>query len=177
MKRLIIFAMSLLFAVAVQAEENKTATEPKVAESKTESTPAAVEAKPVQEFLLPKFRKDWYFQRYRDWVIDNITYPESCIDEGIEGRVVVVFVIDADGMIRIAEAVQTPDKRLSDELIRVIKSEKWYRSAMKWNPERNKYEAVPMRSMIPLNFSIPPKKKGNNDYLRYEMMESDFMGI
>ncbi len=131
----------------------------------------------IQQFLLPKFKKDWYFQRFRSWVIDNIVYPQECVDEGVSGRVVVVFIIDADGVIRTTECVQTPDKRLSDELIRVIKSETWYQAAMQWNVEKKHYEAVPIRSMIPITFNLPAKHKESNAHLSYEMMESEFIDL
>ncbi len=175
MKRIIILLLSLTIGLTASAQPNQGEKQG-AAEQNAQAKPAEKEMV-MQEYLLPKFKKEWFFQKYRDWVIDNIVYPQSCIDERIEGRVVVNFVIDADGMIRIAEASQTPDKRLSDELIRVLKSEKWYAPAKKWDPLRKKYNAIPMRSMIPINFNLPPKQKVNNDHLRYEMMERDFMGL
>ncbi len=166
----------ILFAVAISLQTISAQQETNSTETSTAKTTQINAAKNdvKQEYLLPRFKKDWYFQRYRNWVIDNIVYPQDCIDEGIEGRVVVVFVIDVDGVIRTAEVAQTPDKRLSDELIRVVKSEKWHMPARQWNAEKNAYVPVQMRSIIPITFNLPQEKHSNNSHLSFDMMQSEF---
>ncbi len=180
MKRIFALLASLMICCTAYSQQPSTTQEVAKSGSITDlkvKTEIDGEEKIMQQFLLPKFKKDWHFQKFRNWVIDNISYPEDCVDERVSGRVVVMFIIDADGVIRTAEAVQTPDKRLSDELIRVIKSETWYRAAMQWNEEKKHYVAVPIRSMIPITFNLPAKQKVDNSHLSYEMMESEFIDL
>ncbi len=133
----------------------------------------------VGKYQLPKFKEGWQFQRYKNWVIRNIEYPKVALDNKSEGKVVVAFVIEEDGSVNNAEAVETPDTLLSNELIRVLKSEKWYAAAQRWNEESKSYEAVKMRAVIPITFNLPveqPQQPSSN-HLSYGMIESSFNGF
>ena len=82
----------------------------------------------------------------------TLKYPKDCEAAGIEGRVVMRFVINEDGSISDMEAMQSPDARLTAEAKRVV-------SMMpKWAPAKNKGKAVKMRYSLPITFRLPDGK-------------------
>lgn len=52
----------------------------------------------------------------------NIKYPQEAMKAGKEGRVVVKFVVSADGKVTDPQIVRSVDKQLDDEALRVISS-------------------------------------------------------
>lgn len=83
---------------------------------------------------------------------NSLKYPKDCEAAGIEGRVVMRFVINEDGTISDLEPVNSPDERLTAEAKRVV-------SLMpKWAPAKNKGKAVKMRYSLPITFRLPDGK-------------------
>lgn len=79
---------------------------------------------------------------------DNITYPERCKEEEIQGRVIVTFVVNKDGSIVEPEVVKSVDPDLDAEALRVV-------SMMPaWKPGKQKGEAVRVRYTVPVNFRL-----------------------
>ena len=87
-----------------------------------------------------------------NWVSKNMTYPEECRKKGIEGRVVIKFVVNKDGSIVDAEAVKSPHPALSAEALRVVKS------MPKWKPAKEGGKVVRSRFNIPIVFKLSGKK-------------------
>ena len=56
------------------------------------------------------------------YVAMNIKYPQEAMKAGKEGRVVVRFVVSADGKVTDPQIVRSVDKQLDDEALRVISS-------------------------------------------------------
>lgn len=84
----------------------------------------------------------------KKWISNNIHYPEKAKFNGIQGSVVVKFVIEKDGSITNAEIVRGVDKDLNQEALRVV------RKMTKWLPAKNK--GIPVRSYynLPVTFTI-----------------------
>lgn len=63
-------------------------------------------------------------------------------EKGVEGVVHVRFYIEPDGRIAIGEVVQSPDERLTKEVLRVIRSSKgkWTPRKVRGVPQRTAYE-------------------------------------
>lgn len=87
-----------------------------------------------------------------NWISKNMTYPEECRKKGIEGRVVIKFVVNKDGSIVDAEAVKSPHPALSAEALRVVKS------MPKWKPAKEGGKVVRSRFNIPIVFKLSGKK-------------------
>ena len=87
-----------------------------------------------------------------NWVSKNMTYPEECRKKGIEGRVVIKFVVNKDGSIVDAEAVRSPHPALAAEGLRVV------RSMPKWKPAKEGGKVVRSRFNIPIVFKLSGKK-------------------
>ena len=87
-----------------------------------------------------------------NWISKNMTYPEECRKKGIEGRVVIKFVVNKDGSIVDAEAVKSPHPALAEEGLRVVKS------MPKWKPAKEGGKVVRSRFNIPIVFKLSGKK-------------------
>lgn len=87
-----------------------------------------------------------------NWISKNMKYPEECRKQGIEGRVVIKFVVNKDGSIVDAEAVKSPHPALAEEGLRVVKS------MPKWKPAKEGGKVVRSRFNIPIVFKLSGKK-------------------
>jgi TonB family protein len=77
------------------------------------------------------------------WLRENVKYPSACQEKGVQGRVIVSFVVNRDGSIEDAKVMRSPHQLLSDEALRVV-------SLMpKWTPAM--VNGIPVRS----RFSFP----------------------
>lgn len=57
-----------------------------------------------------------------DWVNNHVIYPKACMEMGIQGRVVLRFVVKSDGSIGDVQIVRGKDPNLDKEAVRVVKS-------------------------------------------------------
>lgn len=89
---------------------------------------------------------------FRTWVQSQIRYPAEALKRGIEGRVVLSFIVERDGSVSTIELLQSPDRILSEEARRVVSS------SPKWTPGRQNGHLVRVRYMLPVDFSIPKKE-------------------
>ena len=88
-----------------------------------------------------------------EYMSSNIHYPEACVKEKVEGRVMVSFVVDKDGNVTRPQVVKSPDVRLSAEAVRVIMA------MTKWKPARLDGKPVSMKVTAPIMFALKGKKK------------------
>lgn len=89
---------------------------------------------------------------FRTWVQSQIRYPAEALKRGIEGRVVLSFIVERDGSVSTIELLQSPDRILSEEARRVVAA------SPKWTPGRQNGHLVRVRYMLPVDFSIPKKE-------------------
>ena len=79
---------------------------------------------------------------------NNIKYPAEAQEKGIEGRVIVQFIVEKDGSITNAKVVRGIHPSLDAEALRVT-------SIMpKWKPGKQKGETVSVRFTIPISFKL-----------------------
>lgn len=134
---LLLLTMSCLwFATPSLGQEGN---QPKDTTSKSTESPLAVAEK------MPKF-KGGDLLSFRDWVMQNLKYPQQAAKDKIEGKVVALFVIEKDGQLTSVKILQSPDQLLSDELIRVLYS------SPKWTPGMQKGKNVRVKYTIPVTF-------------------------
>ena len=82
------------------------------------------------------------------WLGSNIKYPVMAAENGIEGRVVVQFVVERDGSVSGAHVVRGVDPSLDKEATRVV-------SAMpKWIPGKQNGSAVRVKYTVPVTFRL-----------------------
>lgn len=83
-----------------------------------------------------------------EWLRDNIKYPAEAIEKGIEGRVIVTFVVTKDGKITNAEVVRPADPLLNEEALRVL------RSMPDWIPAKRNGQNVDLQYTLPVIFRL-----------------------
>ena len=82
------------------------------------------------------------------FVARQLHYPEEAEEKGIEGRVLIRFVVEKDGRLTNFEVIETPDPLLSDEALRVLKQ------MPQWIPAKNKGKDVRCRYSMPILFRL-----------------------
>ena len=87
-----------------------------------------------------------------DWMRKNMKYPEECRKQGIQGRVVISFVVNKDGSIVDLETVRSPHPALAEEGLRVVKS------MPKWEPAKENGKVVRSRFNVPIMFRVNKDK-------------------
>lgn len=82
------------------------------------------------------------------WLSNNIVYPPAASEEGVQGRVVVEFVVGKDGSITNARVVRTRHPALDREALRVIQA------MPRWIPGRNNGQPVKVTYTLPVTFRL-----------------------
>lgn len=96
------------------------------------------------------------------WVYQYLKYPESALREGIQGRVMVDFIIDKDGKVTDVRVVRGVDPDLDAEAVRVVSA------SPKWKPGRVNGNKVRTSMTIPVEFRLTKKgSKGNFGFKRH----------
>lgn len=82
------------------------------------------------------------------YLSENIKYPTIAQEKGIQGRVVVQFIVNKDGSIENAQVLKSVDPHLDREALRVVKS------MPKWKPGEKEGKAVRVKYILPINFKL-----------------------
>lgn len=86
--------------------------------------------------------------RFYEFVSKNLKYPEGAIEKGIQGRVMVQFVIEKDGSLTSPSIVKSVDRDLDREALRMVgMSPKWQPALLAGFPVRSKYS-------VPITFRL-----------------------
>lgn len=85
---------------------------------------------------------------FRAWVQQNVKFPQIALENGIQGRVVLSFVIEKDGRLTNIQVLQTPDRSLSEEAVRVLSK------SPKWSPGKQRNQAVRVKYTLPVDFRV-----------------------
>ena len=92
-----------------------------------------------------------------DFLQENMHYPEIAEENGVQGRVVVTFVVEADGSISETKVVKSVDPSLDEEAIRVVKLlPKWNPAMLNGKPVRSKYS-------LPITFRLSESNGDTTD--------------
>jgi len=82
------------------------------------------------------------------WLSSNIKYPVVAEENGVQGRVIVTFVVERDGSITDVKVVKSVDPSLDKEAVRVTKS------MPKWIPGKQNGSAVRVKYTVPVTFRL-----------------------
>lgn len=82
------------------------------------------------------------------WLSDNIIFPAAAIEDGVQGRVIVEFVVGKDGSITNVRVVRARHQALDKEALRVVKA------MPKWVPGRNNGQPVKVTYTLPVTFKL-----------------------
>ena len=82
------------------------------------------------------------------WLQENITYPVIAAEQGIQGRVILRFVVGPDGSVGNVEVQRSLDPSCDKEAVRVVKK------MPKWNPGKQNGNAVFVYYTLPVLFKL-----------------------
>lgn len=85
---------------------------------------------------------------FRNWVSNNLVYPEIAKENGVSGRVTLQFTVGTDGKITNVVVVRGVDASLDREAVRVVSS------SPKWTPGKQRDKAVKVRYTFPVVFQL-----------------------
>jgi TonB family C-terminal domain len=87
-------------------------------------------------------------EELQKYLNNNIRYPVSALENGIQGRVICEFVINSDGRVTNAKVIRGIDASLDAEALRVINN------MPPWKPGKQRGKAVKVRYTLPVNFKL-----------------------
>ena len=150
-------AFSLLFIISCEKSDTQevfedetilTATKTQGAEGKSQVV-STDEVFVVVENM-PKFMGDnsKSHDKFRSFIAENLVYPEIALENGIQGRVFVSFIVEVDGSVSNVKIVRGVDPSLDQEAVRVVES------SPRWEPGTQKGTKVRVTFTFPISFSL-----------------------
>lgn len=82
------------------------------------------------------------------WLSSHLQYPAVAAENGIQGRVIVKFVVESDGNLSQAQVVRGVDPSLDREALRVVNS------MPTWNPGMNHGKPANVWFTLPITFKL-----------------------
>jgi len=83
-----------------------------------------------------------------EYLRKNIKYPSICREQGIQGRVLIQFIVNKDGSIVDPEVVKGVNPYLDKEALRVIST------MPSWKPGSQRGKPVRVKFTVPVNFKL-----------------------
>lgn len=87
-------------------------------------------------------------ENFRRWVFSQIVYPSVAIENNVQGRVQVRFVVEKDGTLSNIEVDMAPDRTLADETVRVLQM------SPKWTPGKQRGKPVRILFVLPVDYRL-----------------------
>ncbi len=78
----------------------------------------------------------------------NVKYPKACQKAGLQGQVLVQFVVEKDGSVSHVEVVRSVNKAFDAEALRVVNL------LPRWQPGYEHGEAVRVKYSLPISFRL-----------------------
>ena len=88
------------------------------------------------------------FPNVNAWLASHIQYPAVAAENGVQGRVIVKFVVGRDGSVSQAQIVRGVDQSLDREALRVVNS------MPKWSPGMNNGQPANVWFTLPITFKL-----------------------
>jgi len=104
------------------------------------------------------------------FINENLKYPITAQEQGIEGRVVASFTVEKDGSINDVEIVRSLEESLDNESIRILKS------LPKWTPGENNGKIVRVKFTVPIQFRLSRAEKREDQLKQFEGAEETING-
>ncbi len=140
-------ALILMFSCKDRGENRKEAAPAEKA------APAGAQADAPDEIFMvveqmPTFRNDTTGGELIQWLGQNIKYPADAAARGIQGKVLVQFVVDEQGNITDPEVVRGVDPLLNKAALEVISA------CPQWSPGMQGGKTVKVRMTLPISFAL-----------------------
>jgi len=133
----------------IDEKDNTETLKEQATESKTTDTPQEIQEDDalfvVEE--MPTFQGG-DIDVFRNWVMKNVKYPEIAVQNGIQGQVFLMFVVNKEGTVQDVVITRGVDPVLDNEAKRVVES------SPKWAPGKHDGKIVPVKFSITVNFRL-----------------------
>ena len=96
---------------------------------------------------MPTFRSG-DIKAFAQWCAQNVRYPQTAIDNGYQGKVMIQFIVERDGFVSNVTVLQGANQVLNQEAIRVVQS------SLKWSPGMNGRVPVRVQMEVPIRFIL-----------------------
>jgi protein TonB len=83
-----------------------------------------------------------------NFLVDNLQYPEIAKRAGVEGKIILTFIVDKSGKIKEVEVLKGIGAGCDEEAMRVINS------MPNWNPGKQNGKPVITKINIPVVFKL-----------------------
>jgi len=134
------YTLPVMFKLGNDAPENKSADTP-TREAKVDENGVYMVCEEMPEF-------PGGMAECMKWLGANINYPETAQKNGVQGRVIVQFVVNTDGSIIEPQVARGIDPELDAEALRLI-------NAMpKWKPGKQQGKAVRVKYTLPIAYRL-----------------------
>jgi periplasmic protein TonB len=87
-------------------------------------------------------------EAWRRFLLKTFRYPENAVEQGVQGTVIVQFIVDQEGNISDAQAISGPDE-LREEALRTIKKSGKWTPAIQNGRKVKSYRRQPIVCMLP----------------------------
>jgi len=88
-------------------------------------------------------------EAFRDYISQNLTYPQIAVENAISGRVFVQFVVNQQGNVVNVQVIRNVDPLLDNEALRLIQS-----TSGMWTPAKQRQKPVKVRYTFPIMFRL-----------------------
>ena len=85
---------------------------------------------------------------FSKWVNERLVYPEIAKENGVQGRVMLQFTVEADGKVSNVKVLRGVDSSLDKEAVRVVSM------SPKWKPGKQRDRAVKVTYTFPVIFQL-----------------------
>ena len=82
------------------------------------------------------------------YMMENVIYPETAKEQGIQGTVYVSFIVEKDGSITNTKVKRGVEKSLDKEALRVVST------MPKWSPGTQEGKSVRVQFNMPISFKL-----------------------
>jgi TonB family protein len=83
-----------------------------------------------------------------DYMTDHMEYPAEAKANGVEGKIMISFQVEADGSITNAEVVKSLDPECDEAAINIV------RNMPKWEPATKNGVAIASKMVLPVMFKL-----------------------
>jgi len=93
---------------------------------------------------MPEFKGD-----VGKWLSEHVQYPEAAHENGITGKTIIQFVVNADGSVSGVEVVRSSNNSSLD-----AEAKRAVSSMPSWKPGKQNGKAVPVYYTLPITFTL-----------------------
>lgn len=144
----LLVALPIMFAISCNDE---TSIEEDIAIIIEENDKAGEKSSDEQVFVvvedMPTFQGG-DLNKFREYIQQNLTYPEIAAQHGIQGRIFISFIVETDGSISTVKVLKGVDPSLDKEACRAIES------SPKWEAGKQRGKKVRVTFNMPILFTL-----------------------